>query len=56
MTTFFTTLTKPDTLHELYSAINTKAYDWLKVTANKHKNNSDVVTCKASDIFGTTKK
>ena len=38
------------------SAINTKAYDWHKFTANKHKNNRDVVTCKASNVFGITKK
>ena len=43
-------------MHQHYSAINTKAYEWHKITANKQKNNSDVVNCKAPNIFGITKK
>jgi hypothetical protein len=39
-------------MHQLFSTINTKAYDWHTVTAN---NNSDVMTCKAPNILALPK-
>lgn len=51
ITALFTVLTKLDTLHQLYSAINTKAHDWHKVVVNKHVNNGTVMTAKLQTFW-----